>query len=306
MKQKTTSNRKFIINKDTESINICENCQNNNTVNDKRYSTFLGLVKPYEVKKCTKCSLRWLSPRPTQQAYKELYSAENYFSASTGHKDYDISLERRNNQFDKRLTKIREYFCKNSTIELLDVGAANGFFVNKALLAGFNASGIELSDDMRKEAQQKYGVTLLSGTLDNLGTRDQYDVVHINHVFEHVQSPEYTMCLLYSLLKPNGLLVLEVPQQFDNDIERIKRLLGQKKTVFDAYSLHHTYFYSPKTLSSIITRSGFTIEQIKTANLDVVPFFPLSMKNIILRFILWQADYFRKAGNIIEVFARKK
>ena len=110
----------------------------------------------------------------------------------------------------------------------------------------------------------------------------------------------------YRILKPQGLLVLELPQQFLNDLDRLKSLLKiQKVPRFNAYSLHHTYFFTPGNLNRLIEDTGFKVDHLATANANRTPLFPFSVKNAVLRLYLWLADKLHKGGNIIEVYARK-
>jgi hypothetical protein len=106
-------------------------------------------------------------------------------------------------------------------------------------------------------------------------------------------------------LAPGGLLILEVPQQFDNDLDRLRRWLraGGKRPHFDAYSLHHTYFFNPDTMATLLRKAGFQIKSLSTFNQNKTPLWPPTLKNWILRPMLYAADALHRGGNIIEVYA---
>lgn len=129
----------------------------------------------------------------------------------------------------------------------------------------------------------------------------------MNHVFEHLPLPVEILAACRRMLASKGVLVLEVPLQFYNDLDRLKRiLLLNKKPRFNAYSLHHTYFYTPDTLAKLLVKQNFDIESLRTANPHRTPLTPFRFKNLFLRYFLWAADFLHQGGNVIEVYARKR
>ena len=172
---------------------------------------------------------------------------------------------------------------------------------------GHRAEGLELSQGAREQAKKRYSIDLIAGELGDIQGGESYDVIHMNHVFEHLPDPSAAMEICNKLLKQNGLLVLEVPREFYNDLDRLKKLLGWKRRKeFNAYSLHHTYFYTPKTLAKLIRQCGFGIKRLRTRNPAITPLIPFKLRNFFLRWYLWIADKTHQGGNIIEVFAVKK
>jgi hypothetical protein len=100
---------------------------------------------------------------------------------------------------------------------------------------------------------------------------------------------------------------VEVPQQFDNDLDRLKSYLGLARAPrFNQYSLHHTYFFTPSTLVRLVDNSGFGLLALSTTNPMHTPLWPPSPANWFLRGFLWAADRLHHGGNIIELYARRK
>ena len=291
--------------KDTDIISHCVICSKSDVCSDSRFYFWLGLIKPYDVKRCNHCGLRWLSPRPTREANVTLYSEENYFDGGNAVEKYsDLAVERIP-YFRSRLEKIETYFPSRKQLNILEIGSATGEFVVETIKRGHTCIGLEFSGDARMKAKVNYGVELLAKSVETFEDSN-FDVIHMNHVFEHLPFPDKTLDQCYRILKPQGLLVLEVPQQFLNDLDRLKSLLRiQKVPRFNAYSLHHTYFFTPGTLSRLIEDYGFKVDYLATANARRTPLFPFNLKNAILRVYLCLADKLHKGGNIIEVYARK-
>jgi 2-polyprenyl-3-methyl-5-hydroxy-6-metoxy-1,4-benzoquinol methylase len=291
---------------DTQSIRQCIICADSRLISDNRYKALLGLIEPFGIKKCLKCGLRWLSPRPTEKGYSELYKYETYFEGHRAVESYSTLAKKRKNYFIKRLCRIEKMFAMPSTLKILDIGAATGEFVHEAAQRGHEAIGLEISKGARKKAKTQYGIDLIEENVADLTEVESFDVIHMNHVLEHFSSPEKELASSYCLLKKGGLLVVEVPQQFDNDLDRARRFLHiHKKPEFNNYSLHHTYFFSPTTLVRLLDKHNFSLISLKTANPDLTPLKPFNLENLLLRVFLGAADRVHKGGNIIEAYAKK-
>jgi len=221
--------------------------------------------------------------------------------------DYESSTKARIGYMRARVARLENMANKQAPLSILDYGAATGDFVRAALDAGHDCIGIELSADARSVAKQKNDVALLPVEAAEAMVDARFDAIHMNHVFEHMPDPLGHARWCARVLKPGGLFVLEVPQQFDNDLDRLRRWLrvGGRQARFDAYSLHHTYFFTPSTMTALLAKAGFSVLRLSTFNSDKTPLWPLSLKNYVLRPLLGMADRLHAGGNIIEVFAKR-
>lgn len=275
---------------------------------DRRWGGYLGLVPPFGVLCCTACSLRWLSPRPDAGGYKLLYSDALYFGGKgAAPEGYAELAKGRVGYFRTRIRTIRKIAASDNPLTILDYGAATGEFVRAARVEGHACTGIELSADARATAKAVNDVGLLSADGAEQIREMQFDVVHMNHVLEHMPNPLSHLHWCHRVLRPGGLLILEVPQQFENDLDRLRRLLhvGGRQMRFDAYSLHHTYFFTLYAMGLLLQRSGFETLRSMTFDPNSAPLWPFSMKNVILRTLLGMADRLHSGGNVIEIFARR-
>src|SRR5215468_7475556 len=93
---------------------------------------------------------------------------------------------------------------------LLDVGAGPGYLCSVAQEDGWNAIGVEVSEEAVRHGTKQFGVTYRS--LDEVN-EESVDALTCHHVLEHVENPDRFLETLRRKLKFGGLLVLHVPHQ---------------------------------------------------------------------------------------------
>lgn len=289
----------------TEERPACPLHPRSETVADARAARLLCLVPPYGVLRCRRCGLRWLSPRPTEEGFTALYSYDVYFEGGAV-ESYARLAQRRRPYFRRRLERI-ERLAGPPPLHLVDIGAATGGFVAEAAARGHRAIGYEPSAGARSEAARRHGLALAGGRLEDLAQRGPFDVAHLNHVVEHLPEPLAVLATVAGLLRPGGLLVVEVPQQFGNALDPVKRLLGGGRRRLDVYSLHHTYFFTPDNLRELLQAAGFAVAEMRTWSLAQTPPPPSSAgsaRNLLLAPYLFLADRLFAAGTMVEAWAR--
>ncbi|RRJ94174.1 class I SAM-dependent methyltransferase [Flavobacterium macacae] len=156
------------------------------------------------------------SPQPDKNTLGSYYESEDYISHTDGKRSV----------FEKAYHFIKNIALKNKLLlindlqkskgNLLDIGAGTGDFLLVAKQNGWNAVGIEPSEKAKAIAHQK-GVELKS----NLSEFEDhsFDVITMWHVLEHVPNLENQIKDLKRLLKPNGSIIIAVPnfKSFDAD-----------------------------------------------------------------------------------------
>lgn len=240
----------------TEQVPDCILCGTNTAYRDDEWERLLALPLPYGVKVCASCRLRWLSPRPDSNGLSVIYSDAHYF-ASGDSTDYSTMIGHRLGHFRERISR---YVTPG--MRVLDYGAATGEFVKMARAAGAAVDGVEFSAEARDTALRG-GITLFAPNDPIVGP---YDLIHMNHVFEHMPNPRGHLIYCHSLLAPRGRVIIEVPNQFVNFTDRLRRATGKggRQAGFNAFSLHHTYFFTPSNLKKLCAAEGFITESCQT------------------------------------------
>lgn len=139
---------------------------------------------------------------------------------------------------------------------LLDLGCGCGLLVDSAVKRGWHAVGVEPDPVSCRYATECLGLDVFGGTLDGAGFEpDSFDVVVSLQVFEHLIDPRTVLDEISRVIKPNGLLVVEVPGADNIGF----RLLGRRHRHF---AQHHLNFFSKQTLARLLEESGYQVQRV--------------------------------------------
>ncbi|MHC4619280.1 MAG: class I SAM-dependent methyltransferase [Planctomycetota bacterium] len=141
---------------------------------------------------------------------------------------------------------------------LLDLGCGNGSFINRIhLMAGCEVYGVDISQVAARAAKEHYDLDVFAGTIFESPFPDSYfDVITAWSYLEHVNEPSKVLSKLSSLLKPDGLCLLNTP----NFNSFNSRLFKDKWYHLDCP--RHLYIYTLKTLAALLEKSGLSIVKI--------------------------------------------
>ena len=140
---------------------------------------------------------------------------------------------------------------------ILDVGCGNGAFLYKMKQAGMETHGVELSHKGCRAART-LGLDVREGILEQQRyPPDHFDVITLNHVFEHVPDPKETLRELKRILKPGGVLIMAFP----NASSLACRMF---RTYWASLDMpRHLAIFSPKTIAILARAQGFSIERTR-------------------------------------------
>ena len=156
---------------------------------------------PIEVGGCSYCGLvQILNPIDPAEFYT------NYANASS---------VKREPHLEKLIEKLESLLPKNAKI--IDVGCNDGKFLSRLRESGFNdLHGLEPTKNMSERAINA-GFGVFNSYLDSAKSREivaetgLFDCVTLRQVLEHIENLSDFGVALRNLLRPNGLLVIEVP-----------------------------------------------------------------------------------------------
>jgi len=113
----------------------------------------------------------------------------------------------------RRLDSEYRHLPKRLTEEgaLLDIGCGNGDFLHIAARCGWHVMGID-PDAGAADACRRRGLHVVHGSIGALDSaQDQFDVITLSHVIEHVHDPLGLLRACHRLLKPNGQIWIQTP-----------------------------------------------------------------------------------------------
>lgn len=222
---------------------ICPVCKNEST-------SHLFQKNKFYVNVCSKCTLVFISNPPADTGI--IYD-QSYFwggSKNGGYVNYEEEKQAMRSVFEDYLTRINKY---TETGNMLDVGAATGFFLRVARDRGWNVAGVEISPQASAEAQNK-GIKMHTGSLETSTFPNSYfDCITMFDLIEHVTNPHAVIKKTSEILKTNGLLVINTP----NIGSLYARVLGKQWHLL--CPPEHLILFNKKSIETLLTTYGFKI-----------------------------------------------
>lgn len=152
-------------------------------------------------------------------------------------------------RFRDRLRRLSKHAARG---KLLDIGCATGNFLEVAKDAGWNAEGIEISDYAASIACKK-GFKVFPNIEICCAQDTRYDAVTMWHFLEHIADPRSIAAQIYNLLKPGGVLAIEVPDAGS------KPAMRQRENWHFVKPPEHIYYFDKHTLSKLLELAGFLV-----------------------------------------------
>lgn len=184
-------------------------------------------------------------PQPEGEKLSDYYKSEDYIS----HTDTKRNLLEfvyhsvRQIALKQKLKLINSFDSESKN--LLDIGCGTGDFLEKALKDNWTSIGIEPDEQARKIANSKTNNAVYETAHLNKLQANSFDVITLWHVLEHLPNLEMHTAVFKSLLKPNGTLVIAVPNFKSFDAEYYK-------TFWAAYDVpRHLWHFSRTAIEGL-------------------------------------------------------
>ena len=141
---------------------------------------------------------------------------------------------------------------------LLDIGCGGGTFVKLALQAGFDAYGLEQSEEAVRIGQSNAPGRIFPGMEQDLISRGElFDVLTLFHALEHMTDPFRYLKDLQKLLRRPGKVIIQVP----NVHSLQARLFGSRWYGLDCP--RHVYNYTTFSVLHLLGRAGYRIHRVR-------------------------------------------
>lgn len=209
---------------------------------------------------CTGCGLIHSLPIPTEielvKFYKENYriSYKSTYKPKLKHTlRYASGLI---SNFINMISVVKNIKDK----KFLDIGSGSGEMLYFAKKSGFDVLGIEPNSGYADFSSKELSLPIFKGTYEEASLKkNHYDVINLSEVLEHMRDPTKVLKDLYSYLKNDGFLFINVPN--------IEIGIHAPNTRFH-YA--HIYNFNHLSLKKIIDMCGFQILNPETLNTHII------------------------------------
>ena len=215
----------------------------------------------FAIVQCAACGFQFTNPRPSEAEIGRYYESDDYVS----HNSAAAGLVNQAYRVARFFTMRRKVGLLNKLAprrgKLLDYGCGTGHFLAAAKSAGWLVTGLEPNARARDEASQRLGQPIGQESLASFqpGT---FDAVTLWHVLEHVHTLNQTLTQLTALLKPDGVLLIAVPNVESLDAQHYRELWA-------AYDVpRHLYHFAPKTMTQLLKKHKLALRQTLPMLLD--------------------------------------
>ncbi len=165
----------------------------------------------FQLVDCASCGFRSTSPRPAAQALGRYYESDDYIS----HSNSSRSLGDRLYKLARRWALNRKHALvaqHRPHGRVLDVGCGTGEFLGHLKRKGYLVTGVEPALKAREQAIAHHAIPVVP-SLDLVPGLEQFHVVTLWHVLEHLPDLRGTLKRLYALSADQALLLIAVPDR---------------------------------------------------------------------------------------------
>jgi 2-polyprenyl-3-methyl-5-hydroxy-6-metoxy-1,4-benzoquinol methylase len=203
------------------------------------------------IERCATCGVAQTSPRPADTDLGRYYPPVYYPIGSFDEERYERTIGRF--QHDK----LELLPPEKRGGKVLDIGCGAGYFVREARKAGYDAEGVEFSAEAADFGRRAWNLPITVGNAQDVGfTGKSFDVVTLWHVLEHLSRPAEMLATVHRLLRPDGVLILTVPNFASRQAQFFKA---------DWYHLEvprHLYHFDPESLGRLLAKQGFRVDRV--------------------------------------------
>lgn len=245
-----------------EHITHCPICGSGQIQNAFRVEDHSVSKEEFVLSDCKDCGFRFTSERPPLDRLASYYISDDYIS----HSNRKASLQ------DNLYQLARRWSLRNKTEiirgyqphgRVLDIGCGTGEFLAHLRSQGFLVQGVEPSAIARGQAISNHGLNVVPG-LDQVASQENFSVVSMWHVLEHVPDIRQTFKKIFALLAEGGLLVIAVPDRESWDAQHY----GSDWAAWDVP--RHLSHFRRQDIETLLREHGFELLKIKRMPLDAL------------------------------------
>ncbi|AUP79441.1 class I SAM-dependent methyltransferase [Flavivirga eckloniae] len=202
------------------------------------------------------------SPQPSLEKLPDYYKSEDYISHTDSKRNLFEKVYHviRKISLKKKLNLINSFSSEEKN--LLDIGCGTGDFLQIAKQNNWNIFGIEPNDDARKIANKKTNNSVYKIEQLQKFDSNSFDVISLWHVLEHLPNLNEHINIFKKLLKPNGTLIIAVPNYKSYDAKYYKEFWA-------AYDVpRHLWHFDKTSISKLFSKVSMKLIKTKPMRYD--------------------------------------
>jgi 2-polyprenyl-3-methyl-5-hydroxy-6-metoxy-1,4-benzoquinol methylase len=212
----------------------------------------------YKVVECQDCAFAIVDPIPSPDDLDRLYNSKEYFTSHMQY-DFDRISDEKIQKYVSSLIALHSSNLNgiriNPAKKFLEVGPGGGFAMKAFEKMGFQVSGLETSLPASEFIRERLKLEVINSSFEDYRSSEKYDIILLNHVFEHFLDPISSIIKLKQYLSEDGVLYLRLPDHDSYDRRTYK-------DQWPAYAHYHISNFSQKSLEILASKNG--MEVIKT------------------------------------------
>lgn len=210
----------------------------------------------FHICECQNCGLLYTMPRPSKDKIGEYYKSEIYYSHQENKKGFIPKIY----ETVKKVNLKYKYKLATSEIskgKLLDIGCGVGDFIHLAEEQGWECTGVEPSEDAKVIARKRIRANVLTSEEIEQIPDATFDLITMWHVLEHVDDLNWQVEQLHRLIKPQGRIVIAVPNYTSYDAQFYREQWA-------AYDVpRHLSHFNKTTLTKIFKTKGLELKKVE-------------------------------------------
>ncbi len=194
------------------------------------------------------------NPQPSVDKLPSYYESEDYISHTDSKRTVFEKMYYlvKQHALNDKINLLLKFLPKKGN--LLDIGAGTGDFLFAANASGWKTIGIEPNEQAKKLAISK-GISFKNSLQDF--ENQSFDAITMWHVLEHIPNLDLHIQELKRLLKPNGIIIIAVPNFKSFDAKYYKQFWA-------AYDVpRHLWHFSKYSIQNLFINYKLKLIKVK-------------------------------------------